>query len=502
VSLRPGEETRRELSQWINQLGDVSFAKREEAMLKLRQRSAVAIDTLQAAATHKDPEIRWRAKKLLENASGEGHATFFAAFKTIEARKLKGFVDPILLTLPLVSKEHVRFAARQAMAATATASDIPRLRAELKNTDPQLRIAALQAIAAVNEKESAGDAMQLSKDANDHVRMSAARILSRLGRREVLDVLVSLLDAPEIELRGEAGRTLKIITGQDFSYVAYDREELRNAARDKWRAWLAASGQTAKLTALVKDAPFELNRLLICSYGTSTIYEFDADAKDASSPRWQIQVGQQPWGVQGLPSGNRLVVHYTERRILEFGPEATAKEPIWKSDQLPGGPMGAQRLENGNTVVACSDSDQVVELSGEGKIIQSWKVAGRPVDVQRLENGNTLVCLQNAGRVVEIDQDGKEVWSVPAGPTPFSAQRLENGNTLVAIYSGRRVVEYSPDKREVWQLTDLVNPYDVHRLGNGNTLVADQNGVHEYETTQKKAIWSLQIRHISRISRF
>jgi hypothetical protein len=61
----------------------------------------------------------------------------------------------------------------------------------------------------------------------------------------------------------------------------------------------------------------------------------------------------------------------------------------------------------------------------------------------------------------------------------------------------------APDgKREVWSIDGLNNPYDARRLPSGNTLVADQNGIYEYEPTQKKVVWKLALPHISRVSRF
>jgi outer membrane protein assembly factor BamB len=190
--------------------------------------------------------------------------------------------------------------------------------------------------------------------------------------------------------------------------------------------------------------------------------------------------------------------------VVEFGPEKDAGKVAWESEMLPGGPMGIHRLENGNTVVACTDANIVVELDTRGKIAKKWTIDGRPVDVQRLENGNTLVTLQNGQKVVEVDGEGKTIWSTKVAMiNPFSAQRLENGNTLVAVLSQQKVVEINAaGDKEVWTLGGLMNPYHARRLTNGNTLIVDQNGVYEYETETKKQVWKLAVPNVSRASRF
>lgn len=503
VTLHPNRDTKQQLQQLIGELGVDDFAQREAAMLELRQRSAIAIEALQAASESPNPEVRWRASKLLENAANEADSLFFAIFKLIELRQHKGLAAPLLLTLPLCHKDHVRFAARRAMIATVTPEDNPLLRQELQNADPQVRIVALAALQHLSPEDATRGANELLEDRDARVRMAAARLLAQGGDRVALPVLVSLLDAAEMEVRSDASRTLKAISGNDFGYVAYDAEADRTAARDKWKAWLATDGKSAKLLLPLKDQPFELGRILLCSYGSSKVYEFDVDAKDPEQPRWVVQMGMQPWAVQGLPNGHRLVAYYGGRKVVEFGPEKDASKPIWESEMLPGGPMGMHRLENGNTVVACTDGEVVVELDSHGKITKKWPLTGRPLDVQRLDNGNTLVTLQNGHKIVEIDGEGNEVWSTKVAlQNPFSAQRLENGNTLVAVLSMQKVVEINrAGDREEWSLNGLQNPYHAQRLTNGNTLVVETTGICEYDT-QKKPVWKLAIPHVSRASRF
>lgn len=504
LSLLPSPETKGRLDKLIAQLGATEYSEREAAMTELRQRSAIAMDALRAATKHENPEIAWRSKKLLDNAISEADVTLFAIFKTVELRQFKGLAAPILVTLPLCGKDFVRFASRRALAATATPNDRALLQQELQNQDANIRIAALGALAALDERAAGDDALTLANDRDATVRMAVGKLLAQQGRREALPLLVALLDADAVEVRGDAHRTLRVVTAQDFGFVPYDAPADRAGARDKWKEWVASSGATARLVPFAKDAPFEYGRILVCSYAQNKVFEFDADAKDASKPRWEVQIDKQPWAVQGLPDGRRLVACYGGRKVYEFGPENDAQKPLWESETLPGGPMGVERLDNGNTLVACTDAMLIAELDPQGKVVKKWTIAGRPVDVQRLENGNMLVTLQNGPKVVELDGDGKVQWSTKVELlNPFSAQRLENGNTLVASLSAGKVVEVNRAGDEVvWSVTGLSNPYHARRISSGNTLVVDEKGVYEYETLSKKVVWKLEIPNVSRASRF
>ncbi len=75
---------------------------------------------------------------------------------------------------------------------------------------------------------------------------------------------------------------------------------------------------------------------------------------------------------------------------------------------------------------------------------------GTPSTAQRLENGNTLVAgLQQQGVVTEYDRAGRVVWMLGGLGMVYEAQRLPDGNTLVA--TARGVAEHDRAGRMVWQ---------------------------------------------------
>jgi outer membrane protein assembly factor BamB len=114
------------------------------------------------------------------------------------------------------------------------------------------------------------------------------------------------------------------------------------------------------------------------------------------------------------------------------------------------------------------------------------------MSAQRLENGNTLVALQQQNKIVEIDRTGKVVWEARTNNPPGNATRLENGNTLVCMTYTRQVVEYdAAGKTTVWQSKiPLTNPYCAQRLENGHTLISDHQGLHELDAAGQKVLWT------------
>lgn len=91
----------------------------------------------------------------------------------------------------------------------------------------------------------------------------------------------------------------------------------------------------------------------------------------------------------------------------------------------------------------------MVEVDRTGKV--HWEIKGlsSPGTAQKLENGNTLVAEQLGVRVTERDRGGKIVWQYTGLKSPRSAERLSNGNTLVA--DSRGVLEVDRQGKIIWQ---------------------------------------------------
>ena len=130
---------------------------------------------------------------------------------------------------------------------------------------------------------------------------------------------------------------------------------------------------------------------------------------------------------------------------------------------------------------------------------------GHPISAQRLDNGNTLVALQQTQKVVEVNSTGRVVWEIrTSGSPPWHAVRLENGNTLITLTQARKAVEYDPTgKTIVWSTqTPLINPYAAQRLASGNTLVADHTGIHEFDPKGREVRLGFKQQQVMGLSSF
>jgi outer membrane protein assembly factor BamB len=171
------------------------------------------------------------------------------------------------------------------------------------------------------------------------------------------------------------------------------------------------------------------------------------------------------------------VADHNVRKVLKIKVDGTV---AWEAANNNG--HDVQVLENGHVLVNCPPG--VREYAPDGKIV--WEagkeVAADPESAQRLANGNTLIADNATHRVIEIDKDKKLVWSfdVPNSnhrrtPTMRQVRRLENGNTLIAASTLDKVIEVSPSKEIVWEYS-VPFPYLATRLADGHTLISSGSG--------------------------
>ncbi|MFC7142052.1 aryl-sulfate sulfotransferase [Halosimplex aquaticum] len=91
--------------------------------------------------------------------------------------------------------------------------------------------------------------------------------------------------------------------------------------------------------------------------------------------------------------------------------------------------------EDGNATVLVADSlnDRVVEYEREGDSWnRTWVARGggldEPRDADRLPNGNTLIADRRAHRIVEVTPEGDVVWEMYSPYQPYDAERVGTGD--------------------------------------------------------------------------
>jgi outer membrane protein assembly factor BamB len=126
-----------------------------------------------------------------------------------------------------------------------------------------------------------------------------------------------------------------------------------------------------------------------------------------------------------LPSGNYLAPHLLDFAVKEYDPNTGKVLKTFPTDDRGRAkrdwPFTAIRLENGNTLIGCTNGNRVIEVDADGKIV--WSVTNDDLGenllddacgVQRLPNGNTVVTSYHAKgdavKLTEITRDKKVVW--------------------------------------------------------------------------------------------
>ena len=124
-----------------------------------------------------------------------------------------------------------------------------------------------------------------------------------------------------------------------------------------------------------------------------------------------------------LSNGNYLVPHLLDLAVREYAPDGKV---VWEV-KTPNWPFAAIRLSNGNTLITCTRGNMVIEVDREGKTV--WQVTnddlpGAPLKdtcgAQRLENGNTVIGCYGAGdpnaiKMLEVTKLKRIVWTLYTG---------------------------------------------------------------------------------------
>jgi len=170
-----------------------------------------------------------------------------------------------------------------------------------------------------------------------------------------------------------------------------------------------------------------------------------------------------------------LITDHADQIVIEVD---RAGNIVWNKSGL-NLPLDAERLENGNTLIAEYGGGRVIEVDKDYNIVWQKNGVHKPHDVERLSNNNTLIVeaeLYPDGRVIEVDIDGNIVWQITGLNGSVDAERLDNGNILITEHVGKKVTEFDENGTIIWQKTGLYAPKDADRLPNGNTLIVECGG--------------------------
>ena len=330
-----------------------------------------------------------------------------------------------------------------------------------------------------------------------------AAVLGESNGQELIAILLASLDAPERSVFFPASYLLRFVTQENFGYHAFGTDEERKSASLRWKKWWEQNrnrwvGKIPKLahsTLIADEIPGRVNGK--DSDPPGRVIHLNA----AGETLWETTKFLMPYDVAPQADGSYWVNLIRERAVWQIMPN----EAGGRKQEVGGYPCSLQLLDNGHLLVAGWDDDVpgfVREYNQAGELVWQLEDLRWPWKAERLKNGNTLIADAGTNRVFEVDSQGNEVWAVdqlgPETPELFDAlgpvycQRLADGNTLVSIRGLSKIVELDPQGKVVWEVDKklLLNQYAAVRLWNGNTLICDAGHFRVIELdVDKNIVW-------------
>jgi len=245
------------------------------------------------------------------------------------------------------------------------------------------------------------------------------------------------------------------------------------------------------------------DRVIIVDYPTKAIV-WTFGGHDGSSDAGVGQLSGPTCAVLVPTSGGDhvLITDQNNNRIVEV--DRGTSTTVWTfppsnptvSQRLTT-PQSAERLANGNTLIADQGGNRVVEVSPSKDVVWQYPMVvnagalSSPAFASRLPNGHTLIADSDNWRVLEVDNatPANVVWTYQTGthassgePVPTGAVRLANGHTLVTEITANRVIEIdeTPQQNIVYSLGGFAQidggPHDLNQPYNAK-VTTDTTGL-------------------------
>jgi HEAT repeat protein len=511
------------LEPWIQQLGDPSLEKREQAFNKLTNIGLVALESLRKAKIDDDPGIKHLVHKLVDNQEQDIHwGLNLAVIRRLVNLNPPGTVDILLRFLPFAASEELIEEIWYGIGSNSVKEgkvDV-RLVQALEDNLPARRAVVACIVGRVGGPGQKQAVLKLLNDANDSVKLRAAQGLLAGGENTSVEALIGLLASPSISVTWQAEELLIWLAGEDSpqARVGPGTSETRRISQEAWKKWRSAHPLISDLLPSAKKHR-RPSLFLICENGEhpeggSDIWLGGCDGV----PRWNMRTDRTTLRMQFLNGDKLATLELQNRHVPQLGKSLFSS--YWAVRDLEGKihreklcdyfASSVEFLPNGNLVLFSRDS--VYELSESGKEIRSTRLAifelGNLVVQEVLGNGNLLVASK--------DQDIFE-WNRNTLKTEREVQLPQRIDikTVKAIGKSpsRGYVAILLDVGNIWQLDSngrLLKPWPVHSangaslLRNGNLLAAlgdrSNQRLVEIEPSGKK-VWEA-VRHYSGALRY
>jgi hypothetical protein len=484
------------IKKLIVDLGDDAFDVRQNASTQLVTIGPAAVPLLKQATKSTDIEVVRRAEDCLKHIeTGSSSAIVAAAARLLAVRKPPGTTEVLLAYLAVADDEMVADTIRTALDALAVREGKadPVLVAALTDKSPVRRAAAGAALCRAGIAEQKPAIRKLLEDEDPLVRLHVGLALAEGKEKDAVPVLINLLDVLPPSQTGLLEETLYLLAGDKAPAVMPgSTPETRRKYREAWAAWWNKNKDSVDLATLTQPSKLR-GFTMVVLLDEGKLQELDGNNK----VRWQIEGLEFPLDAQYLPGDRVLVAEQGANRVTERDLKGKI---LWEHQVIE--PLVAQRLPNGNTVVA--SRQQVFEVNRDKRIVSTHtRPNGESImRAQKVRNGDLALVTMGANiRYVRLDATGKEVTSFPVNVST-SGGRIEvlpNGHVLVPEMRFNRVVEYDTSGKVVWTV-QVTQPIAAVRLANGHTLVTSMTENRAVELDRSgKQVW--EYKYESRVSR-
>lgn len=300
-------------------------------------------------------------------------------------------------------------------------------------------------------------------------RLDSARKLLKLGK-DAVPALTRAMNDPRLEVVCRVAIFLRMM-GDDAKLAIPTLRKVVKGSDPK----LAYAAQWAL------SAFHPIGITMVADYAKHRIIEFDESGKEVL----EITKLKGIFGAERLPNGNYLIALAGQSRVQEIDRKGKV---IWEYQQKSINPLGATRLPTGHTLIA-NTSGGVLEVDMKGKVV--WQARGQsPWKAQGLQNGNVLIA--NGSGAVELNRKGEKVRSFSQAKQIHEARRLANGNTLLASYKDKSVVEVTPAGKKLLSI-DVGSMADTAiRTPDGATIAGGTGFVSKYDA-KGKLLWKRKV---------
>lgn len=462
-SLKPNSTTREVTAELIQQLGNESYAVRQGSMAQLATIREVDLAALQLALRSENAEIRWRIRRLLEKRQLAAASLLSASIAILERHS-----DPNRRELAwngaVLASDRACLANLSRFVASAYKDDLESIRHRAKSTETLVRVVAIESLRLIVKAEEAAEWVRpMIQDPNPLISLGVCRILADAGDRDCLRPLASLSGSKEPEIASAANWLLESLSGEFPDGKVSDARDPQEIARF-WQTWCDTTGQTATLHFPVgRNFTARGNLQGGMLYATGSIGKITLTNR-AGDRIWEYDM--PAWSAEKLRNGNILIASYDREEVREV---TLDNRPIWRWSEPGYRPIRAKPLPNGNVLVADFENGRAVELGASGQRIWEVDVGDENCfDVERLENGNTLIATPTS--LVEIRHNKEKVKTIPVAGRINSVQILPSGNFLVANHGLNAIMEINRNGEQLWKYPE-VGASEAFQTEDGHYLI-------------------------------